>query len=76
MKSIAWALVLAMVALASNRVTAHHWFAAEFAFQKPVTRNSVVRWEMIDPHGWITMDVFGEDGKTTQWMVETSRTAS
>jgi hypothetical protein len=27
---------------------------------------------MINPHGWITMAVPGPDGKTTQWMVETS----
>jgi len=27
---------------------------------------------MINPHGWITMDVTGEDGKAARWMVETS----
>jgi len=39
---------------------AHHSFAAEFDFQKPVTlKGTVVQWEMINPHGWITMDVAG-----------------
>ena len=53
--------------------TAHHSFAAEFDAEKPVTLNgTVVKWEMINPHGWITIDVVGPDGKTTQWMVETS----
>ena len=69
------ACVLAIAALASNGATAsaHHSFAAEFDFQKPVTlKGTVVQWEMINPHGWITMDVAGEGGKTTQWMVETS----
>ena len=35
-------------------------------------KGTVVKWEMINPHGWITMDVSGPDGKTTQWMVEMS----
>jgi len=74
-RPIASACVLAMVALASNavRVDAHHSFSAEFDFQKPITlKGAVVRWEMINPHGWITIDVRGDDGQTTQWMVETS----
>ena len=69
------ACLLAIVALASNGAiaSAHHSFAAEFDFQKPVTlKGTVVQWEMINPHGWITMDVSGDGGKTTQWMVETS----
>lgn len=52
---------------------AHHSFAAEFDAEKPVTlKGTVVKWEMINPHGWITIDVVGQDGKTTEWMVETS----
>jgi len=26
----------------------------------------------VNPHGWITIDVKGADGKTAQWMIETS----
>ena len=52
---------------------AHHSFAAEFDAQQPVTlKGVVVRWEMINPHGWITLDVGAADGKTTRWMIETS----
>lgn len=52
---------------------AHHSFAAEFDGEKPITLSgTVVKWEMINPHGWITIDVVGQDGKTAQWMVETS----
>jgi hypothetical protein len=72
---IARACVLAMVALASNATSlrAHHSFAAEFDFQKPVTlKGTVVQWEMINPHGWITIDVKGNDGRAARWMVETS----
>ena len=27
---------------------------------------------MISPHGWIALAVPGPDGRTTQWMIETS----
>lgn len=75
MKPLVGVFLAAIVALASNGlpVSAHHSFSAEFDFQKPVTlKGVVVQWEMINPHGWITMDVRAEDGKTARWMVETS----
>jgi hypothetical protein len=51
----------------------HHSFAAEFDAEKPVTlKGTVVKWEMINPHGWITVDVTGPDGEKVRWMVETS----
>jgi hypothetical protein len=68
-------LALTMLALscASGAASAHHSFAAEFDAQQPVTlKGTVAKWEMINPHGWITMNVTGPDGKTTQWMIETS----
>ena len=72
-KPIAGMAALAIVALAASSTIAHHSFAAEFDFQKPVTlKGVVVLWEMINPHGWITIDVRGEDGRTARWMVETS----
>ena len=68
------ALSITMLVLQqSSPVLAHHSFAAEFDAQKPVTlQGVVVKWEMINPHGWITMGVTAADGTTTQWMVETS----
>jgi hypothetical protein len=70
-----YSFLLAMFAILSTggHAVAHHAFGAEFDAQKPITlKGTVVKWEMINPHGWITIDVVGPDGKTTQWMVETS----
>lgn len=50
---------------------AHHSFAAEFDFDKPVTlQGTVVKWEMINPHAYITMDVKSDDGTVSRWGVQ------
>jgi len=50
---------------------AHHAFAAEFDASKPVKfRGTVTKMEWINPHAWIHIDVKGDDGKVTQWMIE------
>ena len=65
--------LFAAVLLPAGRAVAHHSFAAEFDFEKPVTlQGVVVKWEMINPHGWITVDVAGPAGQKVRWMVETS----
>jgi hypothetical protein len=75
MKPKASVLLLATVVMLWHGfpAIAHHSFAAEFDAEKPVTlKGVVVRWELINPHGWITIDVPGPDATTTRWMVETS----
>jgi hypothetical protein len=58
--------------LASAPALAHHSFAAEYDDAKPLTlTGTVVKWELINPHGWITLDAKDDEGKITRWMIET-----
>ncbi len=51
--------------------SAHHSFGAEYDFKKPVTLHGiVVKWEMINPHSYITLDVKNDDGTVTRWSVQ------
>jgi Family of unknown function (DUF6152) len=66
-------LVCATLMLPTTNAVAHHSFAAEFDSEKPVTlKGTVVKWEMMNPHGWITVDVTGPGSDKVRWMVETS----
>jgi len=69
------ALVVLFAAVVLPFVTvpafAHHAFAAEFDAAKPVKfKGTVTKMEWINPHAWIHIDVKGEDGKVTPWMIE------
>ena len=65
------ALVGASMLVSALPLAAHHAFAAEFDFNKPVKlRGTVVKVDFVNPHSWIHIDVKNADGSTTQWMVE------
>ena len=52
-------------------VWAHHAFGAEFDVNRPLKlRGTVTKWEMVNPHSWIHVDVKGPDGKVASWMIE------
>jgi hypothetical protein len=54
---------------------AHHSFAAEFDDKKPVTLNgTVVKFDFMNPHSWIYMDVTQPNGAVERWAVETGST--
>jgi hypothetical protein len=57
--------------LAALPVWAHHAFDAEFDAKKPVKfTGTITKMEWINPHAWIHIDVKGDDGKVTAWMIE------
>ena len=72
MKVLLAIAVAGLVLLASDtRLTAHHSFAAEFDGSKPVTlKGTLTKMEWINPHGWIHIDVKGDDGKVVTWAIE------
>jgi hypothetical protein len=64
-------VAMAGLLLAVAPALAHHSFAAEYDQKKPVhLTGKVTSMEWINPHSWIHIDVVGEDGKVTNWMVE------
>ena len=67
------AVVFAAAALlaATRPAQAHHAFAAEFDADKPIKfKGTVTKMEWINPHAWIHIDVKGDDGTVTSWMIE------
>jgi hypothetical protein len=59
--------------LCSSGLSAHHAFSAEFDVKMPVKlQGTVTRIEMVNPHGWIHIEVKGPDGKAETWAIETA----
>lgn len=73
MKSMMKLCVLTSMTLLSTAALAHHSFSAEYDNEKPITLSGkVTEMKWSNPHGWIYLDVTGEDGKVTNWALETS----
>ena len=52
---------------------AHHSFTAEFDLhRKVILHGTVTRFEMANPHGWITLSVKYDNGEPMDWRIELS----
>jgi Family of unknown function (DUF6152) len=62
---------VALLTTPAVRMSAHHSFAAEFDATKPITlTGTVTKIEMVNPHGWIYIDVKQPDGTVKNWAIE------
>jgi hypothetical protein len=66
-------IAVAALVLLPRAAFPHHSFAAEFDGTQPVTlRGVITQVEWVNPHGWIHIDVKGNDGRVVNWAIETA----
>ena len=66
-----------LVVLAALPAFAHHSFAAEYDSSKPVTlKGTVVKFDFVNPHSRLFIDVKDAAGKVTPWELETANVGS
>ena len=73
MNRIRWTAIAAVItcALGMQSAGAHHSFSAVFDAAKPVTLSgTVVKFDFINPHSWLTIDVTAADAPAQRWRVE------
>jgi hypothetical protein len=70
MKTIVAMVTLTLAALAVGPVRAHHSGAMFEDFRTIELTGTVVRFEYVNPHSWLHVNVENEDGTVTEWGFE------
>jgi hypothetical protein len=61
----------ALAVVSGTSVAAHHAWNTVFSEDKPlVLKGTVAKVELVNPHGWIWIDVKNADGTVTKWGIE------
>lgn len=67
---LVWGLTVALGVLVSVPLFAHHG-SASYALDKQITlKGTVTRWLYASPHMLLMVDVKGENGEVTHWVLE------
>ena len=70
-KAFSSLIVILAALFTAGTLCAHHAFAPTFDADKVVRVKGVVtRFEWVNPHSYIIVDLKGADGKTEQWALE------
>jgi hypothetical protein len=71
------AVSLAGLLLLALPLLAHHSFAAEYDANKPVTlKGTVTKFDWVNPHSRLFLEVKDDSGKVTAWEFETGNPTS
>jgi len=67
-----YGVVLCAMAMWTGAVQAHHSFALFDTSKLVAISGTVTKWDWINPHSWLYMDVARADGTTEKWAFECS----
>src|SRR5688572_33345628 len=60
-----------VMTLSAMPLVAHHSWNTVFSEDKPlVLRGTLIKVELVNPHGWIWIEVKAPDGTITKWGIE------
>ena len=73
LSNVIYCLMITVLIFTSVPLQAHHSFAAEYDGTKPIKlTGTVTKFDMVNPHSWIYIDVKDDSGKIVNWKFETA----
>lgn len=71
LSSVSHAIGLTLLLAAAIPAQAHHAFSAEFDAEQPIqVKGQVTKFELVNPHSWLYLDVKQPDGSVANWGFE------